>query len=159
VVGVVALFIVGVGLGLLDSSSFEHIVQMLRPKAQNLKALPWFGRALWLFVHNAVAAYVPLALAWPSGVLASLVALINGFVMGVFSHGTYGFSGFLLKVAPHGCFELPASLLAWGSGLWRGFARRYAEPEERRAMLAGAHAVYLWFVLPLLAIAAVIEAL
>ncbi|MBI4362078.1 MAG: stage II sporulation protein M [Euryarchaeota archaeon] len=122
--------------------------------------------ALAIFLNNLktalLAAFPGIAL----GVLPAAVVTANGFIVGQTIHGVAvaggrGFGYVALAILPHGVIEVPAILLSAAVGLrlghrLTGVLRGRPGPslqEEGR----GALRIFLRWVLPMLAVAAVIE--
>ena len=94
------------------------------------------------------------------GIVPFVVALSNGYVLGyvfkiVINNGGIGS---LWKILPHGIFELPAILISLGLGLKLGtsfFIKKPGKEFLRRLLLS--IKVFIFIIIPLLIIAAIIE--
>ena len=113
-----------------------------------------------IFIHNLIATYVAMCVVVIFGILPLIIAVFNGLVLGWIIAKTPGMSwaNFSIWLIPHGIFEWPAMLLAWGIGIWRGFGYRYAGTAGTwKERWQKANKVFFTVILPLLAIAAIIE--
>ncbi len=137
---------------------------------------------LFIFVNNAFV----ITLAVFLGVLFAFIPLlflaVNGFVLGLVGAYVYpilGLEGLILSLAPHGIFELTAFFIASGMGIYMGLLtiseikegrlsikkvlkkiRRLKFPNKNiKDAYKVIFSVYLKIIIPLLFLAAVIEAL
>jgi stage II sporulation protein M len=119
-------------------------------------------RLVAYFIHNALADYLVVWLGRLRGVAPVLALLANGAALaGVvrLALRSHSIGDVVLGTVPHGVFELPANLIAGGLGIWVGAtAWAHADPSVRRKRCHRANVVFCLFVLPLLVIAAAIEA-
>lgn len=153
----IALFLAGAALGMaFPRVSFERL-SVLKEFAESLRGEPAAVLILAIFLKNASASAMAIVLGVGFGLMPIFAALTNGMLLG----------GVLLvdpasvwRILPHGIFELPAVFIAWGTGIWVGLwfrgPNRIATLKVR--LLMGAR-IFLAVVLPLLAVAAVIEGL
>jgi len=124
------------------------------------------GGTLFFYIlfNNVMASILILV----SGVLIGIVPILamgsNGFILGVFYRHTAEVTGYSkagLRVLPHGIFEIPALLIAASYGLWLGVMviRRVQGKEgfPLRYHIGYASRQYLAVVFPLLIVAAAIE--
>lgn len=113
-----------------------------------------------IFLHNLLAAYVAMCFVTLFGVLPMAMGLLNGLLLGWFAAQVLSMYGpeTLMELLPHGAFEIPAVLIAWGVGIWRGFGFRVSGGSSSIfERWKEAHRVFVSIVLPLLFLAAVIE--
>lgn len=158
----IATYIVGALLGLVFTRHFEVLLASFGKLASRFAGHSTPVLIVMIFIQNFIAAFisvwtgallglVPLAAAATNGILFSVVVLTvgRGDVWGV-----------IVKLLPHGIFEMPAVLLSWGLGLWRGawFFRKRGDVTYRQRALK-AYGLFFSIVVPLLAIAAVLEGL
>lgn len=117
-----------------------------------------------ILLHNVMASILILV----SGVLIGIIPIFsigsNGFFLGVLYRQAaemVGYSKAALKVLPHGVIEIPALLIAASYGLWLGVTvvRRMRGKESTRLRVHIEHAFRRYFavVFPLLIVAAGIE--
>jgi len=113
-----------------------------------------------IFLHNLLAAYVAMCFITFFGILPLAIALFNGLLIGWFGASLVPVHGpeILFMLLPHGVFEIPAVVIAWGVGIWRGFGYRMTDRgSSSLERWQQAHLVFVAWVLPLLLMAAVIE--
>jgi len=117
-----------------------------------------------LLFNNVIASIVVLV----SGVLIGIIPILaigsNGLLLGVLYRQTaemQGYSNAALKVLPHGIFEISALLISASYGLWLGVmvVRRMRGKESTILSVHIAHAFRRYFIIvfPLLIAAAGIE--
>jgi stage II sporulation protein M len=140
------------------------MTEAFRVVADNYRGLAG-GKLFFTFLlHNVMASIIVLI----SGVLVGVVPIFatgaNGFFLGVVYRQTAEVVGYwkaALKVLPHGVFELPALLIAASYGLWIGVSvvRRMRGKESTflRSHIEHAFRRYFIIVFPLLIVAAGIE--
>lgn len=128
-------------------------------KTQSYSALEMVG---FLFYNNSIATFFGMVLGSFFGVFSIFNGMMNGFILGfavnlsVFENGLLS----IWRLFPHGIFELPAVFISLGLGVKLGtsfFGRN--KWETFRKYLRESFRVYIWVILPLLVIAAIIEGL
>ena len=124
------------------------------------------GGALFfnILLHNVMASILILVSGVLVGIIPTFAIGANGFFLGVVYRQTaemLGYSKAALKVLPHGVFELPALLIAASYGLWLGVTvvqrMRGKECTRLRVQIEHAFRRYFAIVFPLLVVAAGIE--
>jgi uncharacterized membrane protein SpoIIM required for sporulation len=156
----VFLFCCGLLVGWVRPISEEAFFNRFQPVATKFHELGAVSRVLWLFVHNGIGLYLSLLSGVVFGLGPAFASVYNGLAVGwTLGVGTNHLSLTTVAVAmvPHGIFELPACFLGWGFGIWWGAAFSAEFAGDAKARLKAAHKVFLLIVLPLLAVAAVIE--
>jgi stage II sporulation protein M len=132
--------------------------------ADNYRGLA--GGALFfnILVHNVMASILILISGVLIGIIPTFAIGSNGFVLGVLYRQAaelVGYSKAALKVLPHGVVEITALLVAASYGLWLGVTvvRRMRGKESARLRIHIEHAFrrYFTIVFPLLIVAAGIE--
>jgi stage II sporulation protein M len=118
----------------------------------------------YILVHNVMASILILVSGVLVGIIPTLAIGANGFVLGVVYRQTaevVGYSNAAMAVLPHGVFELPALLIAASYGLWLGvmMVRRMQGRESTLLRFHIEHAFRRYFaiVFPLLIVAAAID--
>jgi stage II sporulation protein M len=151
-----AVFLGGALTGILLRELPEAMVQPLYELARELRDKPWFIMTLFLLCKNALAALVAILGGFLLGVLPFMAALTNGMVLGrVLADQPSA----IALILPHGVFELPAVAIAWGAGLWcAGWLRCPPRAVRLRQRAATSLRLFVKLILPLLAVAAAIEA-
>lgn len=116
----------------------------------------------FLFKNNVLASFFGLVFGAFFGVFSIFNSMLNGFVVGFASSLSVAQSGIssLWRLIPHGIFELPALFISLGLGLRLGFFIFTKDKiKEFNKRLKGSLKVFLYVVVPLLFIAAIIESL
>jgi stage II sporulation protein M len=152
----VVAFAVSVAVGFVVSDRMSHWVHRILAGMRTPEEPFWaeFIKMLW---HNALLDYLAIALGYATfGLVPGVFLLVNGVLLGlvigqIVPADRLATVGLLL---PHGVFEIPASILASGMGLWIGFCGRALGVKSG---LARGHRVFLRIILPLLILAAGIE--
>lgn len=137
---------------------------------------------LFIFVNNTITVTIGTFLGSLFALIPILFLIINGFVVGLVSgyvYPSFGLGGLFISLAPHGIFELAAMFIGMGSGIYLGALaldqisagelttkkvfegiRKLKFPSEKiREAYGLVFKIFLQIVLPLLFLAAVIEAL
>jgi stage II sporulation protein M len=124
------------------------------------------GGALFyqILMNNLIAGLLMLLLGLIVGILPVFAVGFNGFLLGALYRYTAGIAGYwnaTWTVLPHGIFEFPALLIAASYGLWLGMSvlRRLRGKESLPIRGQMKHALRRYFavVFPLLVVAAAIE--
>jgi len=119
---------------------------------------------LGIFLNNAFVSLLFLVLGLAFGVLPILFVAFNGYVVGVISHFVVQEKGLLfilLALLPHGIVELPMVFLSAGIGLRLGhqvFSALIGRPTEIKKEFKEGLRFYFHWIMPLLFLAAVVEA-
>ena len=165
----VALFVASGLLGMLATSYVPHIAQYFNQDVAGFvklfRALPKLGLAVAIFLNNTIKALLVIVSGPVLGLFPVIFLLANGaalgFVLSV-SIRSRGVLTALLAILPHGIFELPAILLATSMGLLlggSGMKKLFRLGETSiRSELALALKFFVRIVVPLLVIAALVEA-
>lgn len=117
--------------------------------------LIWF-----IFANNLQSGFFGMMLGFFFGVFSVLFSVANGYVLGFVASLVISEQGafVLWKLLPHGVFELPAIFISLGLGMKFGtFIFRKKKAESFRIYFWNCLRVFVFVVLPLLAVAAVIE--
>ncbi len=116
-----------------------------------------------IFLNNAFVSLISLVLGLALGILPILFIVFNGYLIGVISYLVAQERGFLfifLALLPHGILELPMVFLSAAIGLRLGHQVISAllgnETEIKREFIEGLK-FYIFWILPLLLLAAIIE--
>lgn len=146
-----------------DPAASQQAIGQLFSGFSFARDISTFQLFLYIFLNNSVKAFLVVLFGFFFGIVPIFFVFTNanliGLILAVFGPRE-GFVRVALSLLPHGIFEIPAVLMASGYGLWLGvkFFRklRYGEPfaEAFRFSLRK----YFLVVLPLLFIAALIEA-
>jgi stage II sporulation protein M len=154
----IILFVSGAVVGYLAPDRFIGLLGSLQDLAGHLAESSTPAVILTLFLQNGSSAFVAIWLGLIVGLVPLFGTVTNGLILGAVLALTDGGLTAVLGLIPHGIFELPAIFIAWGLGLWRGmwpFQKERKKAYKERARKA--YYVFFTLVLPLLAIAAMIE--
>ncbi|MEK6858768.1 MAG: stage II sporulation protein M [Nanoarchaeota archaeon] len=157
----VAIFFFSALFGFLFPSLLSSFDDILRELAQQTEGLNWFQLFLFIFKNNSFSALYALFLGFFFGIVPLFNALLNGAVLGYVAARVVPFTGFvgLWRLLPHGIFELPAIFIAIGLGIKFGASFFSYSPQRillRR--LSDSLQAFVYVILPLLLLAAIIEA-
>jgi stage II sporulation protein M len=154
------LFLAGAVVGYSWPTRFEVLLASLHGMAEQLRGKSAPMLIIAIFIQNGFSALLAVWLGIILGIVPMIGAITNGILLGVvlavFGNGL----GIVTGLLPHGIFELPAIFIAWGLGMWRGMwliSPNRKEIYKDRARKS--YYVFFRIVLPLLAIAAIIEGL
>jgi stage II sporulation protein M len=132
--------------------------------ADNYRGLAGGKLFFTILLHNMMATILVLISGVLVGVIPTFAIGANGFLLGVVYSQAAEMTGYwkaALKVLPHGVFELPALLIAASYGLWLGVAvvqrMRGKESNLIRSHIEHAFRRYFAVVFPLLIVAAGVE--
>jgi len=163
-----ALFLVSVGLGIVavihDPSTGAQVMTLFRDQVvdQLLSDSPAV-LAGKIFVNNLGTCLLLFLGGASLGIVTLIVLTVNGLLIGAVAELVRQQQGLLFiaaALAPHGIFEIPSFLIAGGLGFLLG-QELIAEWHGRGDAAAGAlplARLFLRVVVPLLAVAAIVEA-
>ncbi len=146
--------------GWIYSEDLDILKLQFEQLAERFQGLGPFEFMARIFVHNLVASYLAMCLVVLYGLIPLCLAAFNGLLLGWFAGWMEGVSWIQLAflLVPHGIFEWPAMFVAFGVGIWRGLGHLLgSETLSWFQRWKKAHLVYLFFVVPLLFVAAVVE--
>ena len=163
ILSAIELFLLFCIIGLLIEPPKEFLdylrefLKTLVDRTSGLNALQLIG---FIFNNNIFASFVGLFVGVILGIFPILSACFNGYVLGYISQLSIqnGEAISLWKIFPHGIFELPAVFISLGLGIKLGmfiFSKDAGKEFLRRLKLS--IKTFLFVVLPLLIIAAIIE--
>ncbi len=155
--GAVFLFAFGVTLGIFFPAVSRPFLLSFGEIARQLANRNPAELILLIFLRNLTASGIALLAGAAFALLPTAAAMSNGIILGaVLSLVPWQW----WKVVPHGIFELPAMFISWGLGLWLSLwilgPSRFALLKQR---LGRCLQVFAGLVVPLLLVAATIEAL
>jgi len=156
-----ALFGVGILVGLLVPSAFSSALQRILALGHTLDGFSYFRTVSFIWFRNVLTTFVQALLGTFFGLLPGIASFYNGGIVGSAfrSAGSESAPALILALAPHGLFELPAAFLAWALGFWCASALSHSRRSRilpRR--LSRSVTMLLVFVVPLLLVAALLEA-
>jgi len=121
-----------------------------------------YGLIRFILFNNGGVSFFSIILGFFFGVVPIITTIANGYMLGVVSKAVIIQEGFLelWRLLPHGIFELPAVIISLGLGLKFGMFIFQDDPgKEFVNRLVSGLRVFIFVVLPLLIIAAIIESI
>lgn len=118
---------------------------------------------LIIFANNAGKGLIAMLAGFFFGIFPVLFITLNGYIVGVvvsLRQSDWGIQKVLMAILPHGILEIPAIIIACSYGVWLGY-RFYMSlfaGEAFKPYLMHALKVYLRVIVPILLIAAAVEA-
>jgi len=162
VVGLFVFISVIVTLGLQSSQLNVILLEKIEKLLLEFEGLSVFQTVAKLFLNNLFASFLGVSLGIFLGIPTILFILTNGYMVGFVSSLAIKEKGIFIlwMLLPHGIFELPAIFISFGLGLRLGMFILAKDPmKELRKSFRMSVGVFLFIVIPLLIIAAVIEGL
>ncbi|HTY91745.1 MAG TPA: stage II sporulation protein M [Methanocella sp.] len=168
---VVVLFLVSTAAGYALPGTAPYMAQSLlsglQDKASQLTGQPPLIMVLGIFANNTAGALVDMIFGLAAGVFPLFFIVSNGMVIGIVLEmmvaklgAGMGVLVFIAGILPHGIFELPAIILATAIGLKLGFHAIQSLLKMQDLVtgeLVNALLIFLFWIVPMLFIAAVIE--
>lgn len=159
---IVVLFFASAVVGFAFPSQFGFLDSILKDIARQAKDLSGIDLIVFIFNNNVKSAFIGLVLGGLLGIVPFVNALLNGVILGYVFRLVWNISGFMdfWRILPHGIFELPAVFIALGLGVKFGmfiFAKN--KTKTFFYMLKNSVKAFVFVVIPLLIVAAVIEGL
>lgn len=154
------LFCFAIFVGWRYPDHFPFLEDQTRALAEQFVGKEGFAFFFKLLTRNLIVLYLTMCLFSAFGIVPVTVALFNGLILGwVIIKATGALdSGIAVLLVPHGIFEVPAMMIGWGIGIWRGLGYRLSTNHASYAeRLKKANKVFLTVVFPLLFIASMIE--
>ena len=114
----------------------------------------------FIFLNNLQASFFGLIFGTVLGIFPVLATIANGYVLGFVGAMSVEVGGIsiLWRILPHGIFELPAIFISLGIGLKLGsFVFQKEKIKSFRKYFWNSLRVFLFIIIPLLIIAAIIE--
>jgi stage II sporulation protein M len=114
----------------------------------------------YIFFNNIQIGFMGLIYGFVLGIFPIISIFVNGYVVGYVSSSAISSAGVvsLLNLLPHGIFELPAIFISFGMGIKFGSFIFYKEKMKNFSkFFVNSLRVFVFVVLPLLIIAAIIE--
>ena len=138
----------------------EWIVAFVKELLKKTQNLNMGEMIIFILNNNLRGSFIAMLLGVFLGIYPLVMALFNGYVLGFAANESVKAEGFsiLSRLVPHGIFEFPAILLSLAMGTKFGmfiFCKNKKKEFLRR--LEQSLRVFLFVILPLLVIAAIIE--
>ncbi len=141
---------------IIEARIFEFIEELL----QKTEGMSHLELVRFLFLNNAQSAFFGMISGIVLGIFSLMVIIVNGYLLGFVAIRTINAEGILTlwRLVPHGIFELPALFISVGLGLKLGsFIFREKKWSSLKDYLSKSLRVFVFIVIPLLIIAALIE--
>jgi stage II sporulation protein M len=139
------------------SSKILEYIQTVLAQTEGLSAK---GLIEFIFWNNLKSSFFSMIFGFALGVLPLIALIANGYIVGFVSAISVDVAGLgsLLNLLPHGIFELPAIFISLGLGLKFGtFIFKKDKAESFKNYFWDSLRVFVFIVLPLLIVAAIIE--
>ncbi|MEA2098170.1 MAG: stage II sporulation protein M, partial [Patescibacteria group bacterium] len=161
-------FVSGVLVGYSFVSDFpeetREIIERMKELFASGEKMTDFQIFLFILENNITKLLLMLLLGIFAGIIPLFASFANGMILGIFARlisESLSWEFFLVGILPHGVIEIPVLILATATGmrigkvvLWRLFGGEAVIKKE----LAKAFKFYIIVLVPLLILAAVIEA-
>jgi len=138
----------------------DQIKLLVEQLLKQTEGLNNFSLINFIFFNNLKASFFGLVLGILFGFIPIILAVVNGYVLGFVSNYAVKNAGFLslFSLLPHGIFELPAIMISIGLGVKLGmfFFSKNSDKEFMRRVILSLK-VFIFVIIPLLIIAAIIE--
>src|SRR3989344_1115423 len=154
------VFVFSIFLGFVFADKLTNIEEILNEILMKIQGLDGIGLIFFILQNNLQESIYALIFGAVFGIFPILNALSNGVVLGYVLNKVYLGSGIVdfWRILPHGIFEIPAVLISMGLGVKLGFFifSRNKKEELKRRFFESIR-VFLFVVVPLLIVAAIIE--
>ncbi len=177
-------FAFGVLFNIFQPEETAYFFDLIAEEFSFLESLNFYYVLLFIFINNTIKVFIAMLLGFLFAIVPLLFLAINGFVLGVvvaYVFPQFGFVGLFLSLFLHGVFELVALFIGSGVGIYMGVKSiqllRSGElsfkdlrnilklKKENRAIVELKKIfnfsidVFVYVVLPLLLLAAIIESI
>ncbi len=160
IIGIFLLFALAGFFIPAPSNIYEWISKYIQEIVSETSGLSAVQLISFIFFNNLKSSFAGIILGILLGIFPIFIALFNGYILGFVLNKSVDASGVLIlwKLLPHGIFELPAVFISLGLGLRIGTKILFNRKKgELRNILYDSLKVFLFVVVPLLIIAAIIE--
>jgi stage II sporulation protein M len=138
----------------------EEIIELLTQLAEKIAGMGGFELTSFIFLNNIQASFFAVILGVLAGLYPLFTLITNAYLIGFVVNGAVMEGGIsvLWRLLPHGIFELPAIIISISLGLKIGL-NIFKRPmwKSMKEDIAESMRCFLFVILPLLIIAAVIE--
>jgi stage II sporulation protein M len=154
------VFVLGGFLFPASQDIYNLIADYIQKILAQTEGLSAGGLISFIFFNNIQSSFFGMVLGVLFGVFPLIALIFNGYLVGFVSKMSVDSSGWisLLNLLPHGIFELPAIFISLGLGLKLGtFWFKKNKRKSFENYFFESLRVFVFVVLPLLIIAAIIE--
>jgi len=141
----------------------EQITKIIQDIIKQTEGLDTFNLIRFIFINNLKSSGYAMFFGILFGIIPLGVVIVNGYILGFIANKAIAAGGILVlwRLLPHGIFELPAVFISIGLGLKLGsFLFSYKKKDKFREFgkwLLNSLRVFVFIVIPLLILAAIIE--
>jgi len=163
----ILLWFGSIGLGFLVPDDLkQELLKGFAEKVAGVEDMGTLGIIGYIVWNNLKVSFLTVVLG-VFLIIPVIILFINGLIIGVIADQVQAIAGvslgaLLLSLLPHGILEIPAILLSGILGTMLGvklyFSKQFAPEHTRKAFIKEIFVVYMAVVVPLLLVAAVIEA-
>jgi stage II sporulation protein M len=160
---IIIIFIVFSLIGFFISPSEEisnKILDYFKLVLEQTEDFNQFQMMNFILLNNLKSSFASIFFGFILGIVPFISTISNGYIFGFVSSMSVSQAGFssLLNIFPHGIFELPSIFISLGIGLRFGsFIFNKDKYDSFRRYLREGLRVFVFVVVPLLIIAAIIE--
>ena len=160
--GIAILFFISVIVGFLYQpvEVVDMILKYIEDILARTEGMASLELIIFIFFNNIQGGFFGMIFGIIFGIFPIIATFANGYIVGYVSSSVVSSSGVgsLVNLLPHGIFELPAIFISFGLGLKLGtFAFYKSKAKHFREFFVNSLRVFVFIVLPLLIIAAIIE--
>ncbi len=159
---IILLFLISSLIGVIYPEIFkESIKNFLSELFNKVKDYDFFRLVFFIIKNNVLSALSSLVFGIFFGIFPLVTSIANGYVLGFVAGMSAQIAGpsVILRLLPHGIFELPAIFISLGLGLRLGLSIFIKGDKNKfRDNFISSVKVFLFWVVPLLIIAGIIEA-
>jgi len=154
------LFLLGL---ILPTPQFvlDIVIDMVKKLLEETQGKGFFEMWFFIFKNNLIVAFVSVLFGCSLGIIPLLYLFGNGYFIGVVSRMVTSETSIfeLWRLIPHGIFELPAIFISFGLGIKIGSFVFYENPYKKlKEFYIKSFKVFIFIIIPLLFVAAFIEA-
>jgi stage II sporulation protein M len=150
-------------IGIIFPGFFEkQILEMIAELIKETEDLDGLSLVRFIFINNIKSGFFAMILGVFLGITPFIIGIVNGYILGFVINKSVELEGILVlwRLLPHGIFEIPAILISIGMGLRLGgflFVSKDKSVREFWKWIKDSFRVFVFIVVPLLVVAAIIE--
>ncbi len=138
----------------------SQILKFIKELLETTQGMSQTELIKFIFLNNMQSSFYGIILGAVVGIFSIIATIMNGYVLGFVASISVANGGILTlwKLLPHGIFELPAVFISFALGLKLGtFIFQKRKLRAFKEYLLNSLRIFLLIVIPLLAIAGIIE--
>ncbi len=157
------LFVLFVFLGFVipaPEAIMQKLLELIEGLLAKTKGMSGIQITSFIFFNNIQSSFFGMIFGIVFGIFSVFTTIINGYLLGFVAYETVKVEGvfILWRLLPHGIFEIPALILSMALGLKLGtFAFKKEKVKSFRDYFWNSLRVFIFVVIPLLLVAAIIE--